>query len=180
MVAGENPTLDGRWWVAGRDPKTNSWSLAISGDNGRSWTTRKLAFRDSVDNYGWTVVSSGGVLYASAVGPVPNTSNGLSAIFRSTDGGRTWEQTWHPADGKQPRRVYGGAIPGANGTLTISTPDDKSYVSTDGGRTFRQTERTPWDYTTQTRAGFLAGSADASDALQFSADGIEWRRIKVG
>jgi hypothetical protein len=178
MMAGEVPTLDGHWWVAGRDPKTNEWSLAISDDNGRSWSTARLGLRDSV--YSWSVNSAGGTLYAGAIGPLPNTSNGLSAIFRSTDGGRSWLRTWQPTDDKQPRRVYGGVLPGENGTLTVNTPDDKSYVSDDGGRTFHRMKRKYDDYTYRTRAGFVAGFADSADVLGFSPDGIDWRRIKIG
>jgi len=180
MVAGEVPTLDGRWWVAGRDPQTNNWSLAISDDNGRSWTTAKLGFRESVNGYGWSVTSSGGTLYASAVGPLPNTSNGLSAIFVSTDGGRMWQRTWQPADDKLPRRVYsGGVVPGEHGSLTVNTPDDKSYASSDGGRTFHLVKRKYGDYTYRARAGFVAGFADNADVLEFSSDGIDWKRIKI-
>jgi photosystem II stability/assembly factor-like uncharacterized protein len=179
MAAGEVPTLDGRWWVAGRDPVTNNWSLAISDDSGRTWTTTKLGFRDSVDGYGWSVASSGGTLYASAIGPLPNTSNGLSAIFRSTDDGHTWQRTWQPAEDKQPRRVFGSLIPGEDGTLMINTPDGKSYVSDDGGRTFRTTKSRFGDYAYPTRAGFVAGYQGSSQKVQVSRDGVDWRSIKI-
>ncbi|HEV7651485.1 MAG TPA: sialidase family protein [Actinophytocola sp.] len=180
MVAGEVPMLDGRWWVAGRDPQTNSWSLAISADNGRSWTTTKLGFRGSVDYLGWSVASSGGTLYASAIGPLPNTSNGLAAIFRSTDGGRTWQQTWQPADGKEPRRVLQNPVPGENGSLTINTPASTTYTSGDGGRTFEPAKRSYGDYAYRTAGGFVSVSTDASEAVDFSPDGIDWWRIKIG
>ena len=179
MMAGAVPTLDGRWWVAGRDPKTNYWSLAISDDDGRSWTTTKLGFRESVDGFGWSVASSGGTLYASAIGALPNTSNGLAAIFRSTDGGRSWQQTWQPADDKQPRRVYGGLVAGEDGALMVNTPEGKSYTSSDGGRTFHLMKRKFGDYAFRVRAGFVAGADDSSRELQLSPDGTDWRRITI-
>lgn len=179
MVAGASPTADGRWWVAGRDPRTNLWGLSVSDDNGRSWTTRVLDFRESVDYRGWTVIASGGTLYASASGSLPTASNALLAVFASTDGGRTWERTWTPADDKQPHRVFGGLVPGADGSLMINAPDDKTYVSKDGGRTFTAGERRYPDYAFPTRAGYVAMDISSSTDVRFSRDGVDWKKITL-
>ena len=180
MVAGTEQTADGQWWVAGRDPKTNRWGLSISDDDGRTWRTTVLSFRESTDLYGWSVVSANGVLYASAIGALPNTSNGLLAIFRSTDGGRTWERTWQPRDDKAPRRVFPALVAAADGTLTINTPDGKAYASHDGGRTFAETAQRYADYAYWTRIGYLARGTEGGPTIEMSADGIDWRKVRIG
>jgi photosystem II stability/assembly factor-like uncharacterized protein len=180
MMAGDVPTADGRWWVAGRDPKTNAWDLAISDDDGRTWTTTPLNWKGSVNALGWSVVSANGTLYATAIGALPNVSNGLLGIFRSTDGGHTWQQTWQPADGRQPRRVYWSTVAGEDGTLTINTPEGDTFSSRDGGRTFTDVKRRYGDYGLRTRIGYVAVMTNSNRTVEVSEDGVHWRKIKVG
>lgn len=179
MLAGSDPTFDGTWWVAGRDPRTERWGLAVSHDDGRTWTTTVLNWESAVDSYGWSVVSQGGTLYATAIGALPDTSNGLLRILRSTDRGRTWEQTWQPAEGKQPRRVFSSTIAAADGTLTINGPDGM-YASRDGGRTFTKAPQRYPGYAGQARNGYLAVSNTERDHVEVSDDGVRWRRIEIG
>ncbi|MGH3880077.1 MAG: hypothetical protein ACRDSK_23890 [Actinophytocola sp.] len=176
MAAGSEPTLDGRWWVAGRDPRTDNWGLAVSDDDGRTWTTTILDWAQSVDPYGWSVVSQGGTLYATAIGALSNTSNGLQGVFRSADGGRTWEQTWRPADDKQPRRVFSSTVAGEDGSLTINAPDGM-YLSRDGGRTFTKMSQRYPAYAGQTRTGYIAVSGTR---VVMSTDGVRWQELRIG
>lgn len=178
MTAGRNATFDGHWWVAGRDPKSDRWGLAVSDDDGRTWTTTILDWTDDVDPYGWSVVSQGGTLYATAIGALPNASNALAGIFRSTDGGRSWQRTWRPADGKQPRRVFSSTVAAADGTLTINAPDG-TYLSRDGGRTFTEVAARYSGYAEPTRTGYLAVSNEARNLVEVSTDGVTWRRIRI-
>jgi photosystem II stability/assembly factor-like uncharacterized protein len=180
MAAGHVPTAGGQWWMVGRDPQTNQWGLAISDDDGRSWTTTVLDFRESVDQDGWSVASSGDTLYATAIGARANTSNGLVAIFRSTDGGRTWERTWRPVGEETPRRVHGHTVVADDGTLSINAPDGKAYVSRDGGRTFTETEPRYGDYVFWTETGYVAVDVVSGRDVDVSEDGVHWRKVKIG
>lgn len=180
MAAGNVPMANGQWWTVGRDPKTDEWGLAISDDDGRTWTTTALNFSDSVDQYGWSVGSSGSTLYATAIGSRSNTSNGLVAIFRSTDGGLTWERTWKPVGEQSPRRVFDSTVVGQDGTLTINATDGKAYVSKDGGRTFTETERRYGDYAFWIGTGYLGVAVESGRAVDMSEDGVHWRKVKIG
>lgn len=179
MLAGPAPTADGDWWVAGRDPETDHWGLAISRDDGRTWTTTILDWGEPVYPYGWSVGSQGGTLYATAIGALPSESNGLLAVFRSTDGGRNWEQTWHPVDGKPPRRVMAHTVVGADGSLRINGQDGKQYLSRNGGRTFTSVPAKYKGYAHWDRTGYVA-SGDTPSDLMLSADGVHWRTIRIG
>lgn len=179
MIAGEAPTRDGVWWVTGRDPETDHWGIAVSDDDGRSWTTTVIDLGDPVSSYGWSVDSVDGTLYATAIGALPGMNNGLLGIFRSTDGGHGWQQTWHPGDGKEPGQVYDSTIVGADGRLTISSRDDKLYESKDGGRTFTQVEARYTGYASRTRTGYIA-SPLAQKGLLLSEDGVHWRKYEIG
>ncbi len=180
MLAGTLPTRDGVWWMAGRDPATDHWGLAVSDDDGRTWTTTVLDWGEPVHSYGWSVDSQGGTLYATAIGTLPSATNGLLGVFASTDGGHSWQQTWRPAAGKEPRRVYRGTVVGEDGTLTIGGYDGKQYRSDDGGRTFTEVRARYTGYTQRSRIGYLADATDAGADLMASADGIHWRKIKIG
>jgi hypothetical protein len=179
MLAGRAPTADGYWWVAGRDSKTDHWALAISRDDGRTWTTSILDWGEPLYSYGWSVASHGGTLYASAIGALPAQSNGLLGIFRSTDGGRTWEQTWRPRDGKMPRQVVPTTVVADDGSLTINGQDEKQYRSLDGGRTFTEVPARYQGYAERTRTGYIA-SGEGGGSILVSDDGVHWRKVKIG
>jgi hypothetical protein len=179
MTAGSVPTADGVWWVAGMDPKTDHWGLGISHDDGRTWTTSVLDWGEPVYPSGWSVGSHGGTLYATAIGALPAESNGLLAVFASTDGGRSWQQTWHPQAGKAPRRVFATTVVADDGSLTINAQDDKQYRSRDGGRTFTEVPARYKYYAQRTRTGYIAGGEGNFDIMA-SADGLHWRKFKVG
>jgi hypothetical protein len=179
MIAGEIPMSRGRWWVIGREPKTDHWGIAISDDDGRSWRTTILDWGDNVDPFGWSVVAQGDAMYATAIGTLPDVSNGLLGIFRSTDGGQSWAQTWQPKEGKQPRRVFPSTVAGADGTLTINSTDGKMFLSRDGGRTFTETKQRYTDYAGRLRTGYIAGLDQSPLEMATSSDGVHWRKVKV-
>jgi hypothetical protein len=181
MAAGDVQTADGWWWVVGRDPTTNNWGLAVSHDDGRSWTTTVLDWRETVDQSGWSVVSANGTFYASAIGPAPNASNSLVSVLRSTDSGRTWQRTWKPGADKGPGRVYQDPVAGTDGTLTVNeiTNDKVTYSSDDGGRTFSEVPRSHPDFAFWSRIGYISATVSSRGTVEISADGVHWRTMKI-
>jgi hypothetical protein len=106
------------------------------------------------------VLAGPGVLYAIAQDTPWTGGLGtrLVAIFRSTDGGQTWEQTWPGAGNGQPWPVMAEPEIRADGAIAVLSGDHKLHVSKDGGRTFQESELTPatrpgiW-----TRGGYFSG-----------------------
>jgi hypothetical protein len=172
--------IDGAWWASGKD-STGHLRLAVSRDAGASWAVTALP--DVPANaFGITVSARRSVLYATAVGQLPDVKNGLVGIYRSTNGGASWEQTWRATDNVPPRSIGGVAIVTVDGSLVIHTEVGQPFVSKDGGRTFRPDSTTPpAGYVRQTRAGYLAGpSVTASTEYRLSMDGVNWKEITVG
>lgn len=179
---GQVPTADGRWWMVGRDRESRDWTLAVSDDAGRRWTTTALDWQGQV--YNWSVATNGDTLYASAVGGLPDGAdhNGLLAIFRSTDGGRSWEQTWRPDADKAPRETWGHVVVADDGTLLINAAggEGRTYLSSDGGRTFTEVERRYNGGAYWVGTGWVATAAEAHHDYQFSSNGVDWRELKLG
>jgi photosystem II stability/assembly factor-like uncharacterized protein len=105
--------------------------------------------------------------------------NGLLAIFRSTDGGRTWAQTWQAGRGQEPRSNAGVAVARADGTLTVIAESGVLYTSSDGGATFTSGPSTQvsveWG-----RGGYLAHHTYPSNLFLWSPNGVSWTEFVVG
>lgn len=173
------PAADGGWWVSGRDPSTGHWSLAVSRDAGRTWSVAPLPPFTGTPQAGITVTATSGALYATAVGQLPDTAAGLLAIFRSTDAGATWTLAWQPRDGEAPRSIAGTLMAAPDGSVTITSQDGTSYLSTDGAATFHQNpgpaRRARW-----TRVGYIATFGGTSGHFTWSRDGTRWSDFTVG
>lgn len=173
-----HPADDGSWWVTGTDPSTRAWAIAVSRDGGHSWSVVRLPTEPGDTVKQVAVAGTGHHLYASATGPRPDVREprSLVSIFRSTDGGQTWERTWR-ADGRAPRSLGGTPIVTADGGLFLA-PDDvgPGYRSGDGGRTFTAVLDGPRvTDVRRTRAGYLAtASGGAPGRYLTSADGRRW------
>jgi photosystem II stability/assembly factor-like uncharacterized protein len=173
--------VDGAWWVWGQDLKTGKLALASSRDDGHTWQTVPMPNPPQPNGFGFTVVSSGGVLYGLAMGNLPNVKMGLLAIYRSVDHGQTWQQTWREHDGKEPRSIGGAPILTAAGQLIILTEDAHAYASRDDGTTFALLREQYGPYAWSTRGGYLTMSGNAPGTkLRLSPDGVLWKEISVG
>lgn len=171
---GALPTADGQWWVLGNVPGTARWALAVSTDDGRTWTTTPLDDGLPTD-LSMSVVSQGGTLYATASGTEPGDSAGLRAIFRSDDDGRTWERTWRPVEGQLAPGHMAGLVAAADGTLHVYEYD-RAFTSSDGGRTLEVTAEGRDGFVRWTRAGYVAVG---TDSFELSPDGVHWREYDL-
>ncbi|HEV2780142.1 MAG TPA: hypothetical protein VGX25_12185 [Actinophytocola sp.] len=177
--------VDGSWWVSGLVPDAGRWALAVSRDAGRSWSDTELPDHEG-EPFAEVRVSVGpDAVYAVGVGRVgPEDEDGLIAIFRSADGGRSWAQTWRADGVRYPRTIGGAAVAAADGSLTVYSAAGVPYASSDGGRSF--TPITPAGPTEHafaprwTRGGYLAAKgAPLSIAYRQSRDGVSWREFAV-
>jgi hypothetical protein len=167
---GSTATAGGRWWTTGRNTATGKWSVAVSGDAGRSWATSKLAVAGVPSVDGWSLVERNGVMYLTA-----NDVMSLLGVWRSTDDGGTWTPTWFMSERTGLPRMVGSPVAAGDGTLILS--DGKStYVSTDQGLTFRRTGDDPHGTVRWTRAGYLRADGDE---FAVSVDGLRWRTFTI-
>ncbi|CAM3387789.1 hypothetical protein KIPE111705_05925 [Kibdelosporangium persicum] len=122
-------------------------------------------------------------MYATLSAPV-DTPADLLAIFRSTDGGVTWQQTWQAAEGKQPTSISGVPVAGVDGKLRVSQyphRTDGVWTSADGGRTFTAEQNPNAAEVRLIRSGYLASRSDSASTGEYltSYDGIQWWSHKV-
>jgi photosystem II stability/assembly factor-like uncharacterized protein len=170
---------DGGRWVAGTHTGSGRWAVAVSRDSGRSWAVSELPEQPGrpVDRLEVSVGPAG--VYAVAIGELPGITNGLLAIFHSSDGGRGWRRTWHGFPDREPNSSTGAAVATADRRLIVNTESGTPYVSTDDGETFSPS---PADGAVSqvwwSRVGYLA-TVDAQSAAYLSEDGRHWRRITV-
>jgi hypothetical protein len=127
----EVPTSAGLW-VVGADPQTGRPAVAVSKDQGRTW--QKSVFEDETGQPG---PGQGLSMYP---GPAVATSNGKEAyvvfvgpdvsrvaVYRSSDGGKSWER----ARGEFPRN---GILTGSGGMVTADGTHVLPGASADGQR----------------------------------------------
>lgn len=181
------PAADGGWWVSGRDPATSRLALAVSRDDGRSWSLGRLPtpwgepFREEPSLFRLSVTAHGRDVYATAVGQFRQRDLGLLGIFRSADGGANWRQTWQVNDGAQPRDIGGVAVAGRAGLVVVVTANgQRRYHSTDGAVTFeRVVLKEPVAWPRWTRAGYLARSGEHPQRWYLSRTGAHWVRLAL-
>ncbi|MFL6140992.1 MAG: hypothetical protein ACJ72N_03840 [Labedaea sp.] len=178
-VPGPIPAADGGWWVSGKDPGTGRWSLAVSHDAGRTWSITPLPPFTGTPQAGISVTAAPKVWYATAVGQLPDTAAGLLAIFRSTDAGATWTAVWQAGDGRVPRSIAGTLVAAPDGSITLTTQDGGTYVSTDQAATFRR-DSGPARYARRSQVGYIASFGGTSGEYSWSRDGSRWFDFTVG
>jgi hypothetical protein len=171
---GRTATADGSWWTVGRDAATGGWALAVSGNDGATWSTSVLAVPGKPNpTGGWHVVESDGVMYATVAGAVDGGPYGLLAVFRSTDGGMSWTRTWAGSD---LAGAVGSPVLTSDGRLLVYSASLGTFESTDGV-TFRRSARQLPGAVKWTRAGYLLWESEGR--YQVSTDGVRWRKFTV-
>lgn len=169
---------DGSLWVYGLVPGSDRWAVAASGDSGRTWSVSELPEHRGPPITRLEISVGPDATYAVAVGQLPGITDGLIAIFRSTDG-RTWRQTWSGVPDREPSSITGAAVATADRRLIIHTESEVPYVSEDGGQTFDPAPVMPGSQVRWTRIGYLAATFDPSTVYRASTDGTHWREITV-
>ncbi|MCE7001689.1 hypothetical protein LWC34_02360 [Kibdelosporangium philippinense] len=177
------------WWVAGVDPATGKPTVASTKD-GEKWTQSELpAFTPppasqitSADYPSISIITAPTAVYATITNP--DSPANLVVIFRSTDSGRTWQQTWQAAGGIQPTIISGVPVAGTDGKLRISQYPkvmDEVWTSADGGKSFVAEPSAHAAEMRWIRTGYLGIRADSSTSGQYlvSYDGIGWKEIKL-
>lgn len=179
MQNGPVATKDGKWWSVARNDETGRWTMSVSADGGRNWSTSDLNLTDTPGSGSWAVVERNGVMYATA-----GSAARLLGVWRSTDDGQSWTRTWTHDGGQWIPGLIGTPIAASDGSLVLSN-GITNYVSTNQARTFEQTGEKVAGTVRWTRAGYLRSDgnvyATSSDGNNFalSTDGLHWRAFTV-
>ncbi len=176
-VFGRQATEGGHYWAAGVARSSGHWAISVTSDGGRSWQTTRVSLPGEpamVDP--WSVVENGDVMYATVQGSIAKGPYGLLAVFRSTDGGATWTNTWRATPTTVLQAMLGSAVATDDGRLLVYSTTTGTHESTDG-RTFTRSEVTVPGEVQWTRGGYVAQRGPHAYAM--SADGITWRNFEI-
>lgn len=174
----ETPTAGGRHWAVGRDQSTGQWTIAVTSNKGVTWATTLVDLPGEPYRGGtpWSMVENDGVLYLTVVGSIGVGPFGLLAVYRSTNKGVSWTETWRGSQTNVLIAVDGSAVATNDGRLLIYSAVDGTLESRDG-RTFTRAKRQLLGPVTWTRAGYLA--AGKNNRYELSSDGRKWRSFDV-
>ena len=167
------PLPDGSWWLTGT--KAGKPALAVSRDQGRTWTSSTLPKVPGQYLYTSSVTGTAGQLWALAIGQLPDVKNGLLGIYRSTDNGKHWTLTRTAKSGRQPRSALGVATAtDKQAVICDESQPQRGWISTDGGATFSQTG-CPAGFPQWSKAGYLSND---DTSISVSSDGLHWTHTK--
>ncbi|MDQ3790805.1 MAG: glycoside hydrolase [Actinomycetota bacterium] len=176
-VIGRSATEGGRYWAAGVERSSGRWAISVTSDGGRTWQTTRVSLPGEpamID--AWSVVENDGVMYATLQGSIAKGPFGLLAVFRSTDGGVTWTNTWRATPKTVLQAMLGSAVATDDGRLLVYSATTGTHESTDG-RTFTRSEVTIPGEVQWTRGGYVAQRGPHTYAM--STDGIRWRIFEI-
>ena len=153
-------------WVGtgeANDRNSSSWGNGVyhSTDGGGSWTNTGLKDSKTIARI---VVhpTDTNTVYVAAMGDLwtPNTERGL---FKTTDGGKTWENILHAKDHQDKVGCGDVAIDPANPSIVYAT----LYAR----------QRTPWSFTYGTE---LTGGEDLGGIFKSTDGGSSWTKLTHG
>ncbi|WP_426364529.1 exo-alpha-sialidase [Streptomyces sp. E-08] len=174
----EQPEPDGSWWVSGTDPLSGRPAVAVSRDGGRGWTVARLP-SPVTGPARYTAVAVGrDAVYAAEMGELTGgdpVKNGMRALHRSVDGGRSWQRMWTTGPVGEPRTLMGLPVPGPGGRVEIAG-ELSGYGSADGGRAFVDL-KDGTHYVRRTPLGLLREGSRCRYAL--TADGVRWSEFRL-
>jgi len=161
---------DGAWWVSGS--KGGLQAVAVSRDQGQTWTSTILPAAAGQYRFTSPVTGAGGHLWALSVGQLPDVKNGLLAVYRSDNNGKSWVSAWTAKPGKQPRSAEGVGIASSIGlTICDENRPRRGWVSADRGVTFTKSVCPAGGAPQWSKAGYLGREGTN---LTLSRDGIHW------
>ncbi len=162
------PLPDGSWWVTGT--KAGKPALAVSRDQGRTWTSSTLPKVPGQYLYTSSVTGDDGQLWALAIGQLPDVKNGLLGIYRSTDNGEHWALIRPAKSGRQPRSALGVAIATHKQAIICDEGHPQhGWRSDDGGITFTETACPLPGFPQWSKAGYLSNDGES---ISLSSDGV--------
>ncbi|GAB1512457.1 sialidase family protein [Actinophytocola sp. KF-1] len=176
-VIGRSATEGGRLWAAGVARSSGRWAISVSSDGGRSWQTTQLSLPGEpgmIDP--WAVVENDGVMYATLQGSIAKGPFGLLAVYRSTDGGVTWTNTWRATLATVLQAMLGSPVATDDGRLLVYSAATGTYESADGSTFMKSLLRVPGEVQ-WTRGGYVAKRGPHAYAV--STDGLTWRNFEI-
>lgn len=170
------PLADGGWWVLGFERGTDRPAVAVSHDDGRTWSVWPIPREVAADPRFLELTAWDGDAYVVLNGVLPGGGEGVLAIFHSADGGDTWRRTWSAREQSFPRGLAGSPIARPGDLLMIDRRSATvQWRSDNHGKRFSAVKFAPiqprW-----TRAGYLGRSSDDSP-WYLSADGLRWDKL---
>lgn len=193
-IARSNPSVV--WVGTGESKPRNDASYGdgvwVTRDGGKSWAHRGLERSHAIAKILVDPLDPN-VALAGALGD-PYRDGGERGVYRTADGGRTWQQTLGPGpasgvsdmdwDPRDPRVVFAGIwqIRRVPWSFTSGGPDDALYKSTDGGRTWLRLHGNGLPTGTVGRIGVAVAPSDHRRvyALIQSNEGLLWRSDDAG
>ncbi|MEH1015850.1 hypothetical protein V6U90_22410 [Micromonospora sp. CPCC 206060] len=152
-------------------------AVEVSRDGGRSW--QRYAFPEQLvsndDDFGGPAIASHNGQTGYAVGRV----GGTLRIYRSVDGGRSWQRTAATAQVGE-RRI--AAAVRSDGTLVVQAGLDANenpvmFTSTDRGNSLQPTTIGPGASAVPVPGGYAQSGWPQSSASWLSADGNDWSHV---
>ncbi|MFI7679020.1 hypothetical protein [Actinophytocola sp. NPDC049390] len=176
-VIGRSATEGGRYWAAGVERSSGRWAISVTSDDGRTWSTTQVTLPgEPAMNDAWSVVENDGVMYTTLQGSIAKGPYGLLAVFRSTDGGVTWTNTWRATPKTVLQAMLGAPVATDDGRLLVYSAATGTYESGDG-RTFTRSDRRLPGEVLWTRGGYVAKRGPHAYAI--STDGLTWRDFDI-